>query len=445
MPTLLNKDIERLSVSKIDNLLKKAEGFAAKAENPVAQSSLLGDQKRLIDAKKKIIDFVTKEKRKADAGKTSAWVANWRTSITYGDVMKKKSGAARTLKAAGDKFTQSADFLEDHKQAIIATGATAAVAGAAINYLPKLMEMPTGNMIEVVGADGAKSMVQETVGMALKSFFKANPALTAGLGIAGLAALAVSIPTIRNKVRSSQSYQGKMQARKENAELKSDILDLDSTRPREAVNYYTNAAIKFDKGDELVIDEAIIDSAANPDVIKALEDDLKNLLSDATPHPQEVLKLQTLINRAKAKWQRVQEAEERARNRAENEAIVHNAVKETLDGFLKTPGAATALQEAEKLFKIAEAKKEAMANFKALVDEKGGDTVHDIGGTKKKLSVWYADSKTEFEAAEKAVTKKLGINMDNFRKPGTSYLLVGHLEAAQRVLNEAQKTATMGS
>lgn len=428
MPTLLNKDIEKLSVSKIDNLLKKAEGFAAKAENPVAQSSLLADQKRLIDAKKKIVDHVTAIQRKVNSGKAQAsqfkWLSTWRTSLTYGEVIKNKSFVTKGLKSAGDAFTQSADFLEDHKQAIIATGVTAAVAGAAINYLPKLMEMQTGNMIEVVGADGAKTMVQETVGMAIKSFFKANPALTAGLGIAGLAALAVSIPAIRNKVRNSQSYQGKMQARKENAELKSDILDLDSTRPREAVNYYTNAAVKFDKSNELVIDESIIDCAANPEIITALESDLADLLSNPKHNPQEVLKLQTLINRAKDKWQKVQDAEDRARSRAENEATVSGAAKDSLTDILAKADSEKILEEAEALFEAAKAAKEAW------------ETAADADKPAKKAA---------FETAAQAVTTKLGIDMNKFKKPGTAYLLVGHFEAAQRVLNEAQKTATMGS
>ena len=56
-----------------------------------------------------------------------------------------------------------------------------------------------------------------------------------------------------------------------------------------------------------------------------------------------------------------------------------------------------------------------------------------------------ATKKAEFETAARAVTAKLGIDMDKFKKPGTGYLLVGHFEAAQRVLNEAQKQATMGS
>ena len=426
MPTLLNKDIEKLSVSKIDNLLKKAEGFAAKAENPVAQSSLLGDQKRLIDAKKKIIDHVTTVKRKVASNKMTApkWMSTWRTTLTYGEVIQSKSFVTKGLKSAGDTFTQSADFLEDHKQAIIATGVTAAVAGAAINYLPKLMEMQTGNMVEVIGADGAKTMVEETVGMALKSFFKANPALTAGLGIAGLAAIAVAIPTIRNKVRNSQSYQGTMQARKENAELKSDILDLNSTRPREAVNYYTNAAVKFDKSNELVIDESIIDCAANPEIITALESDLADLLTNPDHNPQEVLKLQTLINRAKDKWQKVQDAEERARSRAENEATVSAAAKDSLTDILAKADSEKTLQEAEILFETAKAAKEAWE--KAAEPDK-------------------ATKKAEFETAARAVTAKLGIDMDKFKKPGTGYLLVGHFEAAQRVLNEAQKQATMGS
>ena len=172
-----------------------------------------------------------------------------------------------------------------------------------------------------------------------------------------------------------------------------------------------------------MIDESIIDCAANPEIIAALESDLADLLSG--PHdPQESLKLQTLINRAKDKWQKVQDAEDRARNRAENEATVSAAAKDSLTAILGAPDSEKTLEEAERLFEAAKAAKEAW------------ETAADADKPAKKA---------DFETAAQAVTTKLGIDMDKFKKPGTGYLLVGHFEAAQRVLNEAQKTATMGS
>ena len=461
MPTLLNQDIEKLSVSKIDAILKKAETMASSAKNSTAQSSLLGDQKRLTDAKKKIIDFITKEKRKADAGKPSAWVANWRTSLTYGDVMKKKSFVGRTLKSGSDLFTKGSDFLEDHKQAIVATGATAAVAGAAINYLPKLMEMPTGTTLEVIGADGATTMVNETVGMALQSFIKANPWLTAGIGLAGIAAIAVSIPTIRNKVRNSQSYQGKMQARKENAELKSDIIELDSTMPKDAIEYYTSSAIKFDRDGTLEIDQSIIDNAANKEVIDALEADLN--LNGGSMRPEEKLKLRTLITRAKEQWRKIEIAEERARYAAENEATVSVAAKDAFtaaaatDGLIeRVRGDIDTIEQAVKNVEADVAQKQKDHDTAYAAWETAGkptttpphatktaldSAVTALNGAKTALNT----AKTNLNKAYEKAAGDLGIDMKNFCRTGSGTPLITEAEAVKRVLDIAQMQATMGS
>ncbi len=396
--------IHELTVSKIDTLLKKVDAKLTatgdeKIKTETARLTLNADKKRLVDAKQKIVNWVSKEKQKADKGKSSKWVASWRTTIKYGDVVKAK-GQIR------DAATAGMDWLDDKKQAIAAVGATAAVAGAAITYLPKLMDIKTGVMV-----DG----LAQTVGQVIATYLKSHPALTAGLGVAGIAALAVAIPTIRNKIRNSDSYKGKIEARAEAAKLDADILALDEQEPEQVVNYYVNSALKFDKSQNLVIDQELIDMVAgDKTVMDALDADLTTNGSRMSQEQQ--LKLRALLNRAKTQRAKV----EAAAQKEQNEALVTNQIEADLANLSATDP--DKINEAQQ--KLAEADKKRQ--------EAAGKT-----GTEKTTLEGQADA---LEAAAKAA---LGIDMDKYKKSGIE--MISELDVAKRIVAAAKEQASMGS
>lgn len=437
MPTLLHADIDKLTASKIDIMLDRVNELKGnKAKNETALLALTSDEKRLVDAKKKIIDFVTKEKRKAEKGVSGAkWSANWRTTVTYKDAVKKGkiNKFIQKKNAVGDTLTQFTDFLEDHKQAILATGITAAVAGAAINYVPKILSIETGKILE----DGAK----ETVWTVLKNFMAANPALTAGLGIAGLAAVAVTIPTIRNKVRNSESYLGKTQARRENAELKADILDLNASMPKEAVDFYTEKGVKIDGTGKIEIDQEIINQAANPDVIAELNklytDEVAKSNTDLTKmRPDELLKLGTLLTRAQAQWNKIVEAEEKARIKFNTEIELNQAIEEAAKTQINRQDAQTAIPSAFKDFeelKIKKAEAEADQSKQAEYENKLNELGEKLGILKK--------PNTKSNGSNQQTTYDFAAE---FKKTGTNLpLTYDKFAIIQKMIEQFEKNASM--
>ena len=398
--------IQELTVSKIDILLKKIDAKLTatgdeKIKTETARLTLTADKKRLVDAKQKIVNWVSKEKQKADKNKSSKWVTSWRTTVKYGDVVKAK-GQIR------DAATAGMDWLDDKKQAIAAVGATAAIAGAAINYLPKLMNLETGIMV-----DG----VAQTVGQVITTFLKSNPALTAGLSVAGIAALAVAIPTIRNKIRNSESYKGKIEARAEAAKLDADILALDEKEPEQVVNYYVNSALKFDKSQNLVIDQELIDMVAgDKSIMDALDSDLTT--NGASMSQEQQLKLRALLNRAKTQRAKV----EAAAQKEQNEALVANQINADLANLSATDP--DKINEAQQ--KLAEADKKRQ-DAKALPDGDPNKTTLEN------------DAKSLEDAAKAA----LGIDMSKYQKSGID--MISELEVAKRIVAAAKEQASMGS
>ncbi|MBP3581944.1 MAG: hypothetical protein J6J33_04260, partial [Clostridia bacterium] len=345
--TLPIASMQQLTVSKIDGLIKKIDGKirgenGERVKTETARLALNADKKRLVEAKQKIVDWVKKQKQIYDRDKAkfekankgtaakfdpandtkSKWVANWRTTITYAEVFNPKGKAGKGQ--IKDAVTKGIDYLDDKKEAIAAIGAGAAIAGAAITYLPKLMSIETGVMVE----NAAGEMVAQTVGQVIATFLKSHPALSAGLGVAGIAAIAVAIPTIRNKIRNSERYKGKIEARAEAAELDAEILALDEKEPKNAVNYYVNSAIKFDKDQNLEIPQDIIDMVAGDlEVMTALSEDLQHSNIPNDPKSPQMsaeqrLKLRTLLNRAVEQRKKIEAADVREQNRATIEAQI---------------------------------------------------------------------------------------------------------------------------
>ncbi len=354
MPTLTNEDFYPLTYSKLEKKLQDVDKRLKdkndkSVKNPTLRETLIASKARLAKALKTMADYVANQKREHDKWKTahdkwetahdkwekkgrvgaepaepkdkSGYITTWKTTMTYGQT---RNPVQKVFGAAGDLATKGMDILEDKKGLIATVGVSAAVMGVAKTYLPKLMavELEEGVKFTVAGQE----VIANTVGEVIKNFFLANPALTAGLGIAGIAAVAIAIPAIRSKIRNSSAYQGKMLAREETAKLKADILDLNEGQEHDKIiGFYSTNGMEIDDKGNVKVDESLVKIAAQDEkILEALE---KDLTYNGSKMPAESRgKLAALVNAARAERAKIVSAATKADNQAKYESKVNVAM-----------------------------------------------------------------------------------------------------------------------